>query len=350
MSLSKTAGARTVVIYRLGSLGDTIVALPCFHQIAAIEADARRIVLTNIPVSSKAAPLEGILGGSGLIHGTMAYPVGTRSIARLWALRRELKSLGARTLYYLTPARGQVAAWRDWAFFKACGFRDIIGIPLSADQQTHRLDPRTGHLEQEARRLARCLAPQVAVDLSHPASWSLGLSPDELSTAHKLLAPIGSQPFVVINMGGKVLKNDWGAHNWAQLLPALSADFPSLGLLVVGGPEDAARANDALRHWQGPGVNACGCLTPRESAAAMQSATLFIGHDSGPMHLAAAMQVPCVGLFGDNNPPAKWHPFGTHHRVLHRMTGVQTIAVSEVLENVHQMLLTRLPARECTQP
>lgn len=350
MTLAKPAAERTVVIYRLGSLGDTIVALPCFHRIAAIESDARRIVLTNIPVSSKAAPLEGILGGSGLIHGTMAYPVGTRSMARLWALRRELKSLGARTLYYLTPARGRLAAWRDWAFFKACGFQDIVGIPLSDDQQNHRVDPTTGHLEQEARRLARCLAPEVQVDLDAPASWSLGLSPGEVAVADRLLAPMRSQPFVAINMGGKVVKNDWGAHHWAQLLPALGADFPTLGLLVVGGPEDADRAEDALRLWPGPGVNACGRLTPRQSAAAMQTASLFIGHDSGPMHLAAAMQVPCVGLFGDNNPPAKWHPFGTQHRVLHRMAGVQTIAVGEVLACAQQMLQTRLPARPHAQP
>jgi ADP-heptose:LPS heptosyltransferase len=350
MSRSSPSAERTIVIYRLGSLGDTIVALPCFHQIASIEADARRIVLTNVPVSSKAAPLEGILGGSGLIHGTMAYPVGTRSVAHLWALRRELRALGARTLYYLTPARGKVAAWRDWAFFKACGFRDIIGIPLSTDKQNHRLDPHTGHLEQEARRLARCLAPRVHVDLHAPDSWTLGLSPAEVSVAQRLIAPLVSGPFVVINMGGKVVKNDWGADNWANLLPAISGDFPTLGLLVVGGPEDATRADDALLLWHGPGVNACGRLTPRESAAAMQAATLFIGHDSGPMHLAAAMQVPCIGLFGDNNPPAKWHPFGPHHQVLHRMEGVQTIAVSEVLAYARQMLHTSLPARKRSQP
>ena len=48
--------------------------------------DAERIVLTNVPVSTKAAPLNAILGGSGLVHGSMAYPVGTRSLGALWAL------------------------------------------------------------------------------------------------------------------------------------------------------------------------------------------------------------------------------------------------------------------------
>ena len=57
-----------IVVYRLGSLGDTVVALPCLHRVAQAFPDAERIVLTNFPVSSKAAPLEAILGGSGLVH------------------------------------------------------------------------------------------------------------------------------------------------------------------------------------------------------------------------------------------------------------------------------------------
>ena len=60
-----------IVIYRLGSLGDTIVALPCFHAITRAHPGAERIVLTNFPVSAKAAPLEGILGGSG--HPASAF-------------------------------------------------------------------------------------------------------------------------------------------------------------------------------------------------------------------------------------------------------------------------------------
>ena len=49
--------AEKVVIYRLGTLGDTIVALPCFHQIARVFPNAARIILTNeIPSSAIAHP------------------------------------------------------------------------------------------------------------------------------------------------------------------------------------------------------------------------------------------------------------------------------------------------------
>ena len=80
--LNKVEKPQRIVIYRLGSLGDTVIALPCFHKVAQTWPNAERIVLTNFPVSSKAAPLEVVLRESGLIHEAIAYPVGTRSIFR----------------------------------------------------------------------------------------------------------------------------------------------------------------------------------------------------------------------------------------------------------------------------
>lgn len=333
--------AKPVVIYRLGSLGDTIVSLPCFHAIARATPGTQRIALTNVPVSSKAAPLEGILGGSGLIDGRVAYPVGTRSFKALWDVRRQLKASGADTLYYLTPARGLAAAWRDWLFFKLCGFKRVIGAPLTPDLQRNRVVNEAGHLERECVRLARCLVRLGPIDLQDRRMWDLNLTPQERQQAGALITPLSEHPFLAINMGGKVAKNDWGIGNWLHLLQALSASQPALGLLIVGAAEDNERAQQIAQVWQGSVVNGCGQLSPRESAAAMEGAALFIGHDSGPMHLAAAMGVKCIGLFGDNNPPAKWHPFGQGNTAIHDMRGVTLITVEQVLSTAQAMLRAR---------
>lgn len=332
---------RPVVIYRLGSLGDTIVALPCFHAIARAHPSAERIVLTNFPVSAKAAPLEGILGGSGLMDRAMAYPVGTRSLKALWALRRELRALGADTLYYLTPARGLAAAWRDWLYFKLCGFKHIVGAPLTAELQANPVVNDQGDIEQECLRLARCLRALGPIPVDDRSHWSLGLREAEYQRAAQCTEPLRGRRYLAINMGGKVAINDWGMSNWLPLLSRLSASDPALGLLVLGGPEDHPRGEEAARVWQGPQVNACGALKPRESAAAVEAASLFIGHDSGPLHLAAAMGVRCIGLFGDNNPPAKWHPYGPDNLALHDMRGVQHITVAQVAQAAEAALAPR---------
>jgi len=86
---------KRVLIYRLGSLGDTVVALPCFHLIARAFPDAERRLLTNFPIHAKAPPSEAILGGSGLVHGYMRYTVGTRHIGELLSLVWNIRNYSA---------------------------------------------------------------------------------------------------------------------------------------------------------------------------------------------------------------------------------------------------------------
>ena len=64
-------------------------------------------------------------------------------------------------------------------------------------------------------------------------------------------------------------------------------------------------------------MNLCGKLTPRESAACFARSKLFLGHDSGPMHLAAAVGTPCVAIFAARNLPRVWFPYGKQHRVIY---------------------------------
>ena len=324
------AMTKTIVIYRLGSLGDTIVALPCFTAVTRLFPDSHKVLLTNKPISTKAAPIEAILGaGTGFFDTSIAYPVGTRSPKALFALWKQLRAIGSDTLVYLTPPRGKMAHIRDWLFFKSAGFKHIIGLPLASDLATCRIDAG-GVEEREAVRMARCLAPVHAIDLDDPQYWDLRLSPAELAAGRAITAPLHGAPYIAINMGGKAAEKDWGLDNWITLMIGLREDFGGHGLLFVGAAEDGPRADVLSAHWPGPVINACGKLSPRESGAAMQGAVAFAGHDSGPLHLASAMNVPCVALFGDFNRPAKWHPFGSHHRIIHNMAGVKAITVAKV--------------------
>lgn len=326
----------TVLIFRLGSLGDTIVTLPCFHAVERAFPGHRRLVLTNMLVS-KAVPVATILGDGGFVHGAIEYPVGARSPLTFWRLRRTLRATGARTLVYLTERGGVASVRRDVAFFRLAGLR-VIGAPLSDDAVQCRVDAATGELEPEAERLARSLAALGPIDLADRGNWDLRLSAAEQAAAAAALAPLVGRAFIAINLGGKVAAKDWGDANWTALMRDLARDHAGLGLVAVGGPEDAARSAHVLATWPGPNANLCGALTPRQSAAALSRARLFVGHDSGPLHLAASTGVGTVGIFGDGNRPRKWHPYGPANTVVHDMRGVSAITPERVAEAARAQL------------
>ena len=103
---------------------------------------------------------------------------------------------------------------------------------------------------------------------------------------------------------------------------------------MLGSDSDEAPSQRLIAAWPGGSINLCGLLSPRESAAVLTRARFFVGHDSGPLHLAAAVNTPSVGLFGSNNPPRVWHPYGEAHLPIHDTRGVDHISVAQVHDTV----------------
>jgi ADP-heptose:LPS heptosyltransferase len=152
------------------------------------------------------------------------------------------------------------------------------------------------------------------------------------------LAPLAGRGFIAVSIGGKAASKDWGDANWRELLSLLAAEWPDLGLVFFGAADEFDRSADLATAWTGKALNLCGCLTPRESAAAIERAMLYIGHDNGPMHLAAAGGVRCVAIFGDFNLPRRWHPIGRDHRIIHEVRGVRAIPPGNVYSAVRELL------------
>jgi ADP-heptose:LPS heptosyltransferase len=294
-----------VLVYRLGSLGDTVVALPCFHLLRQAFPGAGITVLTNEPVSGKAAPLASILEPTGLIDAVIPYPVGLRDPGKLLALIARLRAEKFDLLVDLAAARGLAASGRDWAFFKACGIPRLIGIPWKREDLVYQPG------ESEAARLLRRIRPLGEVDL-HESKWTdLRLSDEEKSEATRLLgaASIGGR-FIAASLGTKWPTNDWGLEKWQQVLARLGASRPGLGLVLLGSGDEFERSQALAQAWTGPAANLCGRTSPRVSAAVLAKASLFLGHDSGPMHLAAAAGARCVTIFSARCPAGQWFPAG----------------------------------------
>ena len=307
---------RRVLIHRLGSLGDTVVALPCFQLIARVFPNAERKLLTNFPVHAKAPASASVLGNSGLVHGYMRYTVGTRSPLELLRLTREISRFRPDLVVYLMHIRPWKAVRRDRMFFRMAGVRRIVGI---ADEQEmkFRFDEAAGLYEREPFRLARLIAELGDAEPANLANWDLMLSEGERETAREAVRTLGDGPLIVCGPGTKMPAKDWGPDNWQTLLGRIDAKYPGHSLVLVGAKDEFAVAAHAARLWSGPWVNLCGNLAPRETAALLERAKIFLGPDSGPMHLAASKGVPCVIAFSAASPPGIWFPYGNKHQIVY---------------------------------
>lgn len=347
-----------VLLYRLGSLGDTLVALPAFHLVARAFPAAERRLLTNFPVNVKAPPAAAILEHTGLIDGFFRYVVGTRNPGELLSLWWQLIRWRPEALVYLGAPRGVKSAKRDALFFRLCGISTQIGVPLTEDMQRNRPLGGPEDLEPEGSRLTRNLAELGPANLDDPASWDLHLTAAETARAREALSPAGDRSLIAVSVGTKVQAKDWGRENWRALLHQVAALYPSHALALCGAPEEAEASDFAAGGWSEishtPVINLCGELSPRQSAAVFARADIFIGHDSGPMHLAAAVQTPCVAIFAARNIPRIWFPYGAEHRVLYhhvhcagceletciveRKKCLTSISVQEVLAEIRAIL------------
>jgi len=107
--------------------------------------------------------------------------------------------------------------------------------------------------------------------------------------------------------------------------------------VVFGGKEDRVIGEWLLEKW-GRGYNAAGALTLRASAAALKRCALFLGNDTGTMHLAAAVGVPCVGIFSSREPPGLWFPQGDRHRVFRSEIECENCGLIECIERANECL------------
>ncbi len=112
---------------------------------------------------------------------------------------------------------------------------------------------------------------------------------------------LSEKGYVVLHIGAGNRFRDWGSDNLSHLLHGLIRR-PDSDVVLIGGPEDRPRAL-ALEEIQPQRIlSLAGRLNLREARDLIERADLYIGPDSGPMHIAASTRTPIVALFGPTLP------------------------------------------------
>ena len=310
-----------LLIFRVGHLGDTVIGLPALWAVRRQLPHARITLLTNIDRKNPAyiSPAD-VLPQTGLVDEYIAYPTNTRLLSRSGALLRLAIALRKErfdaALYLMPRARTDRQLSRDRAFFRLAGTPRVLGIDFL---EKHRLDYPitfpTPRVDTESDFLLSLV--HDAGFPPHVIETNLLLEDSETSAADRWLADSigGTLPdkLIAVGIGAKWEFKRWSEEKYQNVISDLvqrKGCYP----IIFGGPEDR-KAGDRLIDTWGAGANACGELSIRESAALLGKCKLYLGNDTGTMHLAAAVGLPCVALFSSMDYVDRWLPIGADHRI-----------------------------------
>lgn len=138
---------------------------------------------------------------------------------------------------------------------------------------------------------------------------SLDLSPADRDFAESFFREnkLSDRFAAVIHTGTSTKERSWHLERYAEVCNHLAAKYNAV-IIFTGGKDDISGAEKVSSLVNGQTFNMTGIINIGRTAAVIEKASLFVGNDSGPMHIASALKTPVVVIFGPGNP-VKTHPF-----------------------------------------
>ena len=304
--------AKKILVLRYRFIGDTILTVPFLRNLRRAEPDAyiAWVVAPGTAEVVKGIPYvdELIFWDPVTIH---ADSRGThRTFSEKLAFIKDLRARKFQKVYVLkrsfsSAIMGFLSGARERVGFDTEGRGFLL---------TRRVPYR--HEQHEVQNFMDVLrADGVRVEDDYLEIWT---SPEEEESARQALQQEGvadAEKLVALHLFSAIPQRGWPLENFAELAERFHAS--GYRVLILGGPNDRG-AFAEVKHLFPPGtVDMVGKCPVRVTMALLRRCALFVGNDSGIMHLAAAAGIPLVALFGPQSP-VKFGPWGKRARVIYK--------------------------------
>ncbi len=337
---------RSILVMRLYFLGDVVLATP------VLEALKRRFPNARLTVLIKKRAADVLVANPNVDEVVLYDDVPDYHMPRCqWRLARRLRL--ERFDLAVDLSGNLLSSWLLWAADP--GYR--VGFNHAGFPRV--LDYRIPYISEGSvvEHLLSAIAPLGATAEPTPRIY---LTDEEREDVGRLLEREGigrDEPFAVLAPGANWEYRRWPAERHAALARLLKSK-DGMRSILTGGDEDEDLCAEIATASGGSGLSLAGRLDVRGLAATVERAVLFVGSDSGPMHIAAAVGTPVVGLFGPNTPD-RFAPRGSTSRVIRHEypcspcdqkicvrpddSCMAAITVDEVLEAARELLRAAKP-------
>jgi ADP-heptose:LPS heptosyltransferase len=353
----KIDDVKRILIFRTGQLGDSVVALPAVNHIRSVFPFAHISMLIDYHVNSQFVLSRSIFSLTGSVDDFKLFEPNK---IRNWSYQKQIAHSISNDNYDLVFCLGVRRQTTIQLLRNMLWWRLLAGIRhANGFAKTHLI----GSLEE---RFIRCFPPMKETDrllknilygsarLPQAKNPNFGINVCSTNLTNRVQELVGPYTVCAVAPGSNMPVKQWGFDKYRMLGEKLLRLHRNIFLLVFGGPQDASMGNDLVQFWQERCLNLAGKTTISESYFLLRHADAFVGNDSGTMHLAAAVGVPCVAIFTARAPENVWYPYGENHRVIRHETEchycmlkeckiessrcIRSIDVDEVLDALQQIL------------
>lgn len=291
-----------LLVVKLADIGDVLTATPALRALRET-LPAARLDLLATPAAAAVVPPALVDHIWTAPRALATRPADLPGLVRLLDALRRARYDAVVFLHHLTLASG-VMKYRLLAAVTAAPV--LAGLDNgNGSWLTHPTPDEGFGVVHEVEYGLRAVAALGAATAD--TAMAARCEPADDRAAAQLLSavPPGRRVALHAGSGGYSMARRWDPAKWAALADRL-VDRHGARVILVGTPADGAQA--VLQVMRKPAVNLSGQTSLPELAAVLKRCDLFVGADSGVMHLAAASGVPVVALFGPSNHLA-WRPW-----------------------------------------
>jgi ADP-heptose:LPS heptosyltransferase len=182
------------------------------------------------------------------------------------------------------------------------------------------LQRKRAHVVDDLLALVEAVATAARADRALMQPRLPRLRPDDLPEAlGAALRPLADRPIIAMHAGAGNVTKQWPEPHFAALIDLLT-ERDGVNVVLVGGPDDEAVSASILELVRSPGR--VRSLAGRTKLAALPqllaACTMYIGNDSGPKHIAAALGLPTIGIHSGVVDAVEWGPVGERAVALRR--------------------------------
>lgn len=300
---------RRVLVIQLRHHGDVLLSAPV---LATLKSAAPHAQIDALVYAETSAMLRGHPALSELHTLTRSsQKTGLmQQLRREWSVLMALRSRQYDLLVHLTDhPRG---AWLSWVL----GPRWSVAFEHSGRRRWWRRS--FTHLARQPRGTPRATVERN-LDLLrrlgiHPSisdkKPTLAVDAQATERARQKLRDAGwsGEPYAVVHPGSRWLFKAWTPEGNASVMDHLAGRRLAVVLTAAPDAQEMRLTDSVLGHTQAPCVDLRGKLTLEELGSVIREASLFVGVDSVPMHIAAAVDTPGVALFGPSSD-VEWKPW-----------------------------------------